>query len=115
VGLNLLSGVASGVRVRLPSGAEVVVAEQAQGPVMVAFPPTAVAVHRQRPEGSPRNVFQGRIVGFEPHGERVRLDVDGAVPVLADVTADAFSALELARGVPVWISVKAVEAVVYPT
>ncbi len=115
VGLNLLSGLASGVRVRLSSGVDVVVAESAHGPVMVAFPPTAVAVHRQRPEGSPRNVFPGTIEGFEPHGERVRLDVGGPVPVLADVTADAFSALGLARGIEVWISVKAVEAVVYPT
>ncbi len=115
VGLNLLTGVASGARVRLSSGAEVVVAEPAQGSVMVAFPPTAVAVHRQRPEGSPRNVFPGRIEGFEPHGERVRLDVVGVVPVLADVTADAVSALGLVPGAEVWISVKAVEAVVYLT
>ncbi len=114
VGLNLLRGVAADYRVRLPSGAELTVTDPAVGEVYVAFAPSAVAVHRTRPEGSPRNVFQGRLSGFEPQGERVRLDVEGAVPMLADVTMDAVAALGLGPGVDVWVSVKAVETTVYP-
>ncbi len=113
VGLNLLAGEAAGRRVRLPSGAEMVLADEASGSVLVAFAPSAVSVHRGRPEGSPRNVFPGQLIGYEPQGERVRLDIDGPVPMLADVTIDAVSALGLTPGVDVWVSVKAVETSTY--
>ena len=114
VGLNLLAGTAAGRRVRLASGAELAVVTEATGQVLVAFRPGAVSVHRDRPEGSPRNVFPGVVAGVEPQGEQVRLDIAGAVPMLADVTVDGAEALELAPGSEVWVSVKAVETTVYP-
>lgn len=114
VGLNLLAGTAAGRRVRLASGAELSVVTEATGAVLVAFRPGAVSVHRDRPEGSPRNVFPGVVAGVEPQGEQVRLDIAGAVPMLADVTVDGADALDLAPGSEVWVSVKAVETTVYP-
>ena len=113
-GLNLYRGTAAGTAVTLPSGAALVVAEQLHGEVFVAFPPSAVALHRTRPQGSPRNTWAGTIRGVERHGDTVRVAVDGALPVLADVTPGALAELELAPGAPVWAAVKATEVRVYP-
>ena len=53
-GLNHVAGLAGGTRVVLDAGGELVLAEPASGRVAVVFPPSAVALHRGRPEGSAR-------------------------------------------------------------
>ena len=81
----------------------------------MAVRPSAVALHRDRPEhSSPRNVWAGRIAGVEAVGDRVRVAVTGLPDVLADVTTDAVADLELATGAEIWVSVKATELTVYP-
>jgi molybdate transport system ATP-binding protein len=116
LGLNLYRGRAEGGgRVGLTGGGELVIAQPTRGDVYVALRPSAVALHRDRPEhSSPRNVWAGRIAGVEAVGDRVRVAVTGPPDVLADVTTDAVADLELAAGAPVWISVKATELAVYP-
>src|SRR5690606_24548368 len=61
VGLNLLSGTATGDRVRLDTGGEAMITHPEHGPVQLAFPPTAVSIFLHRPTGSPRNLWRGRI------------------------------------------------------
>jgi molybdate transport system ATP-binding protein len=51
VGLNLYRGRAEGRTVRLDAGPAVGVAEELSGPAFVAFPPSAVTLHRDRPTG----------------------------------------------------------------
>ncbi len=115
LGLNLYRGAAWGDRVELTGGGELVLAEHATGEVHVAVRPSAVALHRDRPEhSSPRNVWPGRIAGVEAVGDRVRVAVTGPPDVLADVTTDAVADLELATGAEIWVSVKATELTVYP-
>jgi molybdate transport system ATP-binding protein len=114
VGLNLFHGTASGTTVRLPDGSELITTEPAQGDVFVAFPPTAVAVFRSRPDGSPRNVFPATVADVEMHGGSVRVRLNGPRSVLADVTAAAVADLDLVPGREVWWAVKATEAQVYP-
>jgi molybdate transport system ATP-binding protein len=115
LGLNLYRGNADGGRVGLTGGGDLVIAESARGDVYVAVRPSAIALHRDRPEhSSPRNVWAGRIAGVEAVGDRVRVAVTGPPDVLADVTTDAVADLDLAAGAPVWISVKATELAVYP-
>jgi molybdate transport system ATP-binding protein len=115
LGLNLYRGRAAGDRVVLDAGGELVLAEHADGAVHVALRPSAVALHRDRPDhSSPRNVWSGRISGVEAVGDRVRVAVAGRPDVLADVTADAVADLDLAAGAEVWVSVKATELAVYP-
>jgi molybdate transport system ATP-binding protein len=118
VGLNLLAGVADGHQVVLPTGGVVHVAESATGPVKAAFPPSAVSLFTNRPDGSPRNVWPGRILAIEPHGEGVRIDVggapDAASSILAEVTPGAVADLGLQPGSTVWASVKALDVEVYP-
>jgi molybdate transport system ATP-binding protein len=117
VGLNLLAGVARDRQVDLPGGGAVRLAEAAAGEVYVAFRPAAVALFAARPEGSPRNVWPGRIIGLEPHGDGVRVEVAGApdrsTAILAEVTPAAVADLELVLGSAVWAAVKASDIEVY--
>jgi molybdate transport system ATP-binding protein len=113
VGLTLLAGIADGRSVRLDAGGVVAVAEEASGPVFAAVRPESVALYLSRPEGSPRNVWPARLAGAVPHGGTVRCELEGEVPLVADVTAAAFAELGLAPGSRVWAVVKASEVAVY--
>jgi len=115
VGVNLLRGSAAGPRlVRLQSGSELVVADPVPGDeVVVAVRPQAVAVYREKPSGSPRNVWPATVSDVEIDRDRVRVQLDGPVPLVAEVTPGALAELELAPGTPVWAAVKAVELSVY--
>jgi molybdate transport system ATP-binding protein len=114
VGMNLLSGQAIGHTVKLAAGGELVTADDHQGEVFAAVHPHAVALHRQPPEGTPRNVWAGTAETLEVFGDRVRVRVAGQVPIVAEVTPAAASELRLADGGPVWATVKATEVDVYP-
>jgi molybdate transport system ATP-binding protein len=114
VGLNLYRGAANGTAVAVDGGGSVTVAEPVGGAVFVAFAPSAVALHRHRPEGSARNVWVGTVAGVEEHAGLARVTVEGQPPVLADVTPAAVAELGLQPGQQVWVSVKAVEVRAYP-
>jgi molybdate transport system ATP-binding protein len=114
VGVNLLRGRARGNHVTLDSGGVVVAADEGAGDVYVTVHPHAVALHRRHPEGSPRNVWQGTVDGTDLLGDRVRVHLRGAVPLVAEVTPAAVAELDLHDGVEVWASVKATELAVYP-
>jgi molybdate transport system ATP-binding protein len=113
VGLSLLPGTAAGRTVRLDGGGVVAVADDAHGPVFAAVRPESVALYLSRPEGSPRNVWPTRLAGATPHGATVRCELEGEVPLVADVTAAAFAEMGLAPGASVWAVVKASEVAVY--
>jgi len=115
VGLNVFAGVADGRRVRVAGGdAVLVVATDARGEVLVALHPRAVSLFPQRPAGSPRNVWSAVVAAVEPSLDRVRVRLDGPVPVVAEVTPGAVDELGLAGGARVWVAIKATEFVVTP-
>jgi len=114
VGVNLLRGQADEGSVHLPRGPVIAVAGAESGEVFAVIHPRAVALHRHKPEGSPRNVWPGRITGIELMGGRVRVRIDGDVPVVAEVTPAALRELGLEEGGAVWLSFKATEVGVYP-
>ena len=113
-GVNLFRGRALQGVVSVTGGGEIVAAEAPEGEVFVVFHPHAVALHRRRPEGSPRNVWRGRVAGFERLGERVRVTVEATPGLVAEVTASGMAALGLGEGEEVWASVKATEVSAYP-
>jgi molybdate transport system ATP-binding protein len=114
VGVNLFRGTAGPGVVDLPSGAVLVTtAGDVHGPAFAAVPPESVAVFSERPHGSPRNVWAGRVRTVEAEGERARVAVDAAVPLVAVVTTAAVADLGLAAGAPVWVAVKATDVRVY--
>jgi molybdate transport system ATP-binding protein len=115
IGLNLYRGSASGNLMTLPEGHKMQVAAPAQGSVFALVHPRGVSLHRQRPEGSPRNVWPGEVDGLDFEGDRVRVQVAGPVLVVAEVTPQAATELRLAEGGPIWVTIKATEVDVYPT
>jgi len=114
VGVNLLRGVATAGHVALVGGASLQSADGADGEVFAVIHPRAVALHRARPEGSPRNIWRGRASTLDFQGDRVRVGVEGEMPIIAEVTPAAVRELDLAEGSEVWASVKATEITVYP-
>jgi len=89
-------------------------AEAGEGDVFAVVHPRAVAIYRQRPEGTPRNVWHGTIDGVDMQGDRARVRVKSAVPLVAEVTPAAVRELALATGTDVWAAVKATEISTYP-
>jgi molybdate transport system ATP-binding protein len=114
VGVNLLRGHADHGSVRLAGGQVVAATGAESGEVFAVIHPRAVALHRQRPEGSPRNVWRGRVSVTDVIGDRVRVRIDGEVGVVAEVTTAALKELSLHEGGAVWLSFKATDVGVYP-
>lgn len=125
-GLNLVSGTACPDGLRTHDGS--VVSGRAVDPLpegdsaVAVFPPSAVSVFRDRPDGSPRNVLQVRLSAIEPQGDTVRLRVtapDGGRTWLdglaADVTLAAAADLAVEPGAELWFAVKATEVAIHPT
>ena len=92
----------------------VTVADAVDGPVFATVAPSAVTVHRDRPEGSARNSWPGTVTVVEMLGERIRLHLDGPVPLVAEITPAALADLGILVGSQVWASVKATDVAVYP-
>ncbi|MCC3764022.1 ABC transporter ATP-binding protein [Glycomyces sp. TRM65418] len=119
VGLNLYRGKASGRTVRLASGTVLTTAEplggaEADGEAFAAFAPSAVALYREEPDGSPRNTWRASVAGVHRHGDSVRVQLDGPLRAAADVTPAAAAQLGLEPGQTVWAAVKATEITAYP-
>ncbi len=114
VGLNLYRGRARGTQVELDGGGVLATTGSGAGAVLLAFAPSAVALHRQRPDGSARNTWPGTVAGLEQHADTIRVQVAAEPPVLADVTTAAVADLGLHVGSPVWAAVKATEIHAYP-
>lgn len=110
VGLNHYHGRLDGHTVTLDGGAELTVAGTAKaGEVAVVIHPRAVALHPERPHGSPRNVWRATVDALDIHRDDVRVHLDGPVPIVAQVTAAALADLELTEGRSIWAAVKATE------
>ena len=113
-GWNAITGTSSAHGVALASGFEVVAADvlPVGAEALACVAPSAVAVHRERPAGSPRNTWAGTVREVVPSGSRLRVRVaadEGAPDLVAEVTPEAAAELGLVEGVAVWVSVKATE------
>ncbi|MET7887207.1 ABC transporter ATP-binding protein [Streptomyces avermitilis] len=114
VGLNLYLGRAEGHAVHVNGGPVITTTEDLTGPVFVAFPPSAVTLHRDRPtRSSARNLWQCEVAGLETHGDQIRADLTGELPLAADLTTVAAAELGLHPGATVWASVKAAQTHAY--
>ena len=83
------------------------------------FSPSAVAVHLDRPTGSPRNHLAVTITELEPRGELIRVHATehrrrAPAGLLADITAGAAADLDLVPGKPVHYAIKATEVADLP-
>ncbi|MCV7425774.1 sulfate/molybdate ABC transporter ATP-binding protein [Mycobacterium montefiorense] len=85
---------------------------------IAVFPPTAVAVYREQPHGSPRNSVEVTLAELDIRGPAVMVrgqeQPGGAPGLAAEITVDAAAELQLIPGDQVWFSVKALEVTLYP-
>jgi molybdate transport system ATP-binding protein len=114
VGVNLFRGRASHDVITLAGGGSLTAAGAADGDVFAVVHPRAVALFRTRPDGTPRNVWEGRAIDLDLEGDRVRVRLAGSPSIVAEVTPAAVRELGLDRGDHVWVAVKATEVNVYP-
>jgi molybdate transport system ATP-binding protein len=114
VGVNLFRGHASQNVVTLADGGSLTTAGAADGDVFAVVHPRTVALYRTRPDGTPRNVWEGRAADLDLEGDRVRVRLTGSPPIVAEVTPAAVRDLGLDRGDTVWVAIKATEVDVYP-
>ncbi|MFL6073904.1 MAG: ABC transporter ATP-binding protein [Mycobacteriales bacterium] len=113
-GLNLYRGRGEGDTVLLAGGFALTVDEPVAGEAFVAFPPSAVALYRSRPDGSPRNTWPATVAGLDRHGDHLRVQLTGPLEAAADITPTAAAELRLAPGEVVWAAVKAHQTHAYP-
>ncbi|MFD8973907.1 ABC transporter permease [Streptomyces sp. NPDC059593] len=116
LGSNAWPGAASTEGLALDGGGALVAAEPPPPGTraLAIIAPEAVAVHREKPGGSPRNVWPGTVREITTSGSRLRVLVtsDRAPDLVAEITPQAAAELGLADGVPVWTGVKATEVTV---
>jgi len=114
VGVNLYRGWAENDEVRIGAAGRLVAPGAGRGEVFAVVHPRAVALYRTPPGGTPRNVWEGTVEALDLEGERVRVRVNGPLPIVAEVTPGAVADLQLGDGGTIWASVKATEVMVYP-
>ncbi|MFJ6948059.1 ABC transporter permease [Streptomyces wuyuanensis] len=113
LGRNAWPGTATAAGVRLAGGGVLVAADPlpAGTDVLAVIAPEAVAVHLDKPTGSPRNVRPGTVREITTSGSRLRILItSGRAPdLVAEITPHAAAELGLTDGTAVWTSVKATE------
>jgi len=115
IGVNLVTGmVADGVLTTV-AGAQVVIADANPGPSFAVVRPHSILLSRAPAVGSSaRNTWAGVVADIDRLGDRVRVGIDGALPLTAEITTAALEALQLRPGDDVHSSVKATDIEVYP-
>ncbi|HEX6787128.1 MAG TPA: TOBE domain-containing protein, partial [Acidimicrobiales bacterium] len=114
VGINLLAGTADHGAITTATGARIVPADPVQGPAFAMIQPHAVALYLSPPDGSPRNVWPATVADIDRQADRIRVRLDGAVPLVAEITPGALDDLALHPGDQLWATVKATEITTYP-
>jgi len=116
VGVNLVAGDVEDGVLTTSTGANVVIADAAPGPSFAMIRPHSVALAVGSLEGSSaRNVWSGTITDIDRLGDRVRVGIDGQLPLTAEITVASLEALGLRPGDEVTASVKATDIEVYPS
>jgi len=77
------------------------------GDTLVAFFPSDVSISRERPASSAMNVFETSIKEIVHLGDKVRLALNGTLPLCAEITAGSVDRMGLREGDEVYASLKA--------
>ena len=110
-GTNLLTGSNDAGILRLDGSAHTLQSADTHttGSVLITIHPTAVALHPDKPHGSPRNAWSTTVATVEPLGDTTRITLGSPLPLGVDITPAATAALGLTPGSRVWASIKATE------
>jgi len=97
----------TGSRIRLEAGADIhAITDDLFRHVLVVIYPWDVVLLRTPDMGSIRNVFAGRVASITRLRNRVRVMVEAAFPITAEITGASLEHLELREGSPVYAAVK---------
>jgi molybdate transport system ATP-binding protein len=114
VGVNLITGTVSDGALATSTGAAVAVADAITGPAFVIIRPQSITLSRERPTGtSARNTWSGTIADIDRLGDRVRVKLDGSLPLTAEITDAALADLQLRRGEEIFATAKATDVDCY--
>jgi molybdate transport system ATP-binding protein len=114
VGTNLVTGVAGDGVLVTDGGEQVVIADAPAGRAFAVIRPQAISLAREAPHGSSaRNQWHGVVGDIDRLGDRVRVRVEGRLPVTAEITAAALAAMELRPGDDIWATAKATDIDAY--
>jgi molybdate transport system ATP-binding protein len=113
-GVNLLHGTARGTVIDLDGGGQLICADSVTGPVFAVIAPAAVSVHRQQPDAAAQNLWRGAVGDIDLMGDRVRVRIDGAPTITAEVPPSAVDELKLDDEGELWASVSPTAVTVYP-
>jgi len=83
------------------------------GDTLVTFFPSNVTLSRTPPDGSARNIFQSQVQEIVHMGDKVRVALNGVLPMCAEVMATSLEELGLTEGDTVYASLKATAIKVY--
>lgn len=113
VGLNLFRGWADGRTVTLSGGARLTIADPLVGEVFVTVDPAGVTLGVTAADAEPDRAgvdlrpasWPVRVRSVERYGDRLRVRLDGAPPVSADLSPLAAAGLPLRTGQRLWATV----------
>ena len=108
-GSNLLVGTAEAGEIDLGEVNLRIADTAIGGDVVATIHPRAISIHRQRPEGSPRNAWETSVSRIEHYGDRVRLETGDPLLLAVEITPGALTSLGLGEGSDIWVSIKATE------
>ena len=115
VGVNLVTGMVTDGVLTTDAGAHVVIADAPPGASFAVIRPHSISLAREPSErSSARNAWNGTIADIDRLGDRVRVGIDGELPLTAEITVAALDALQLRPGDDIHASVKATDIEVYP-
>jgi molybdate transport system ATP-binding protein len=114
VGVNLLRGTTQGTLLEVDGGGKLICAEPTAGPTLAVIAPSAVSVSRQRPGDQQENTWPGQISAVDLMGDRVRVRIDGAPTITAEVAPAAVDELKLDDAGELWACVSPADITTYP-
>ena len=115
VGVNLVRGTVGGGVLTTDSGVAVVIADAPDGDSWATIRPHSLVLASHRAEGtSVSNSWKAVIAGVDRFGDRVRVQLEGPLPLIAEITAASFHDMGFAPGDTVHASAKATDIEVYP-
>ncbi len=115
VGVNLVTGMVHSGVLTTVEGASVVIADAPDGASFAVVRPHSVSLFAEVPAGlSARNVWPGVVTDLDRLGDRVRVGIEGPLPLTAEITVGALESLRLRPGDDVHATVKATDIEVYP-
>jgi molybdate transport system ATP-binding protein len=113
IGTNLLTGTIEGSAFVTERGERLVVETDVRGAAYASIAPSAIALYRSPPDGSPRNVWRTMITDIDRSHDRVRVSLGDPLHLTAELTTAGLAALDRRPGDDIWASVKATEINTY--